>query len=268
MTETTRPEDKNWARARAVSFHDVKADWFASQYSRPEQRFASAFLYGRHQINIHCYRQIALLPRQARILDVGCGTGEQLTHLLKLGFEAFGVEPSEKMRCYAVSKLPAGVVLNGSVLDLPFASNSFDFMYAIEVFRYLDYADNLCGLQEIHRVLKPGGVFFGTFVNLYALDGSFVIAGARKLMEKWFGKGLRFHTEFETPQGLKEKLLSAGFSDVETHGAMVAGMFFVYKLGQPFGEACARLLEPLDALLSDTFFLRPFAGHLIGIARK
>lgn len=264
----TKREDKNWARASAVSFHEKKAEWFASQYSQSQRRLASTFLYGRHQINLHLTRQINKLPDHARILDVGCGTGEQIKQLLELGFEVFGIEPSVKMRSYAESKLPAGTVLNGSVLDLPFADGFFDLVYAIEVFRYLDPDDNLRGFQEIRRVLKPGGVFFGTFVNFYAMDGSIILVTLRRLIERWFGKTPRFHTEFETPQGLKEKLLSAGFSDVETHGAMVAGLFFVYKLGQPFGEACARLLEPLDALLSDTFFLRPFAGHLIGIARK
>lgn len=169
---------------------------------------------------------------------------------------------------YAESRLPAGTVKDGSVLNLPFADDFFDFVYAIEVFRYLNYEDNLRGIQEIRRVLKTGGLFFGTFVNFYSLDGAAILIGIRKLAERWFSKTLGFHTEFMTPRRLELKLRSVGFSDVQTHGAKIAGLHIAYNLGQPIGEACARLLEPIDPLLSDTPVLRVFAGHLIGIAQK
>lgn len=270
MGETQTKKDNNspWARSTAVSFHDKKADWFASQYAQSQRYLASSFLYGRRQIDIHLSHQIANLPKHARVLDVGCGTGEQVSRLLNYGFEVFGIEPSEKMRTYAKSKLPAGTVKDGSVLNLPFANDFFDFAYAIEVFRYLNYEDNLRGLQEIRRVLKAGGLFFGTFVNFYALDGSALLIGMRKLAERWFSKTLDFHTEFMTPRKLERMLRSVGFSDVHTHGAKIASLHIAYKLGQPIGEVCARLLEPIDPLLSDTPVLRAFAGHLIGVAQK
>ncbi len=49
---------------------------------------------------------------------------------------------------------------------------------------------------------------------------------------------------------------------------MVASVRIAYKLGRPLGMSLAKLLEPLDVLLSDAPGLRRYAGHLIGVARK
>ncbi len=262
--------DTLWARERAVSVHDESIDWFVRQYgeAQTDHHLTSEFLYGRRQIDLHFSRLIGELPAHARVLDVGCGTGNQIERLLKSGFEVCGVEPSDRMRMCAQSRLPAGTLTNGSVLKLPFESETFDFVYAIEVFRYLAYEDNLQGLREIHRVLKSRGVFFGTFVNFYALDGFSILVGMRRLLERWFHRAQTCHTEFETPKSLEQILRSAGFSSGEIHGCMVASLRLAYKLGRPVGRSLARLLEPIDPLLSDAPALRRHAGHLIGIARK
>lgn len=259
-----------WARERAISVHDEGVDYFARQYgqAQTDRHLMSEFLYGRRQIDVHFSRLTAELPVQARVLDVGCGTGEQIELLLKSGLQVCGVEPSDKMRASAQSRLPAGTVTNGSVLELAFENESFDFVYAIEVLRYLTRDDNLQGLGEIYRVLKPGGVFFGTFVNSYALDGFRILVGMRRWTERWLHKPQECHTQFETPESLAQMLHSVGFSSVETHGCMVASLRIAYKLGRPVGVSAARLLEPMDAILSDAPALRRYAGHLIGVARK
>jgi ubiquinone/menaquinone biosynthesis C-methylase UbiE len=226
-----------------------------------------AFRYGRAQIAVHFERQIAALPLSAKILDVGCGPGRQMTALRSRGFEVSGVEPAENMRKIARSRLPAGTVWDGSALDLPFDNETFDFAYEIEVFRYLAHEDNLQALREVFRVLKPGGTFFGTFANLFAIDGFQVLEGLRSLRQKWTHQARKWHTEFETPNSVERMLRCVGFSRVETHGAMLASMRITYKLG-PLGMYLARALEPADPILSDAPLLRCFAGHLIGIAHK
>ncbi len=263
-----KPVNVAWTRKNAISVHDKRIEYFIQQYgqAQTDRYFTSEFLYGRRQIDVHFSRLLADLPPHARVLDVGCGTGEQLERLLKREFDACGVEPSDSMRIYAQSKLPYGTITNGSVLDLPFEDETFDFVYAVEVFRYLTGDDNRQGLREIHRVLKSRGVFFGTFVNLYGLDGFRILVGVRGLIERWFHKPQECHTEFETPESLEQMLRSVGFSNVEIHGAMVASLRIAYKLGRRAGVLLARLLDPIDAILSDAPVLRRYSGHLIGIA--
>jgi SAM-dependent methyltransferase len=257
-----------WARESAISIHDQTADWFAWMYqNQAVQGSALAFRYGRAQIEVHFDRQVATLPPTAKILDVGCGTGHQMQALGSKGFEVCGVEPAESMRNIARTRLPDATVRDGSVLDLPFEKETFDFVYVIEVFRYLAHDDNVRGLREVFRVLRPGGIFFGTFVNLLAMDGFKVLEELRSLREKWTHHPRRCHTEFETPKSLERMLRCAGFSLVEIHGAMLASLRIAYKLG-PIGTHLARALEPADCVLSDAPLLRCFAGHLIGIARK
>jgi len=177
----TTKSTKNWALDTAVSVHNENADWFSEQYQKSKDRYASEFIYGRKKMDFYFERELKKLPKGAKILDVGCGTGHQMSDLLQQGFEVLGIEPADNMRAYAQSHLSDKAVLNASVKKLPFESETFDFVYAFEVFRYLNYEDNLLGLAEIRRVLKKGGVFFGSFVNLYALDGYTVLVGIRRL---------------------------------------------------------------------------------------
>lgn len=268
MTTKNKKDNRIWVRNKAVSIHNETADWFADQYTKGQDRFSSSFVYGRQQINNYLFRELSKLQKGAKILDVGCGTGEHLKQLLDYGFDAIGIEPSENMRKYAESKLPPKTVINASVINLPFEDNSFDFVYAIEVFRYLGREDNVRGFKEVFRVLKSGGLFFGTFLNFYALDGFAALTAARRLKERWFGKSLKFHSEFETPKRLEKKLLSAGFSKVQTHGAMIAFLTILYRINKSLGKICARILEPIDSFLSDIPIFRSFANYLITIAKK
>ena len=67
------------------------------------------------------------LPREARILEVGCNTGMQLMGLQSQGFtNLYGIE----LQAYAVEKAREFVrgvnILQGSGFDLPFKDNFFD----------------------------------------------------------------------------------------------------------------------------------------------
>lgn len=255
------------ARSSAVRLHEDAAPKFVEEYRKGRQGDDSAFLYGRRCIAPHFDRVVGSLPEGARILDVGCGTGEQLAALHDRGHPVIGVEPARNMREIARRRVPADLVHDASVLDLPFDDGSFDFVYSLEVLRYLSSGDNLRALGEIRRILRPGGVFLGTFVNLLALDGFALLVYLRRMRAR-FGRPLRCHTEFETPGGLERKFSSIGFESWETHGAGFAPVRVAWKI-LPAGLAAkvGRMVEPYDTRLCQPRLLRPLAGHLIGIAR-
>jgi SAM-dependent methyltransferase len=259
--------DADWTRRRAVEVHDETATKFLAEYSGKDI-FDSPFRYGRQLIDrtwAHCVSQ---LPPRGKCLDVGCGVGAHMARLLEQGFEATGVEPSAEMRRLAKMNVPAELVADGSVLQLPAPASSFDFVYAIEVFRYLDTRDNELGHREIARVLRPNGIYFGTYVNKWALDGFRQLSQLRRLASRLTGAPVRYHVEFETPSSLAEKLKQAGFVDVSVHGAMMAPLRILHKLSPLLATTISRHTMPHEEWLSDSRLVRPFAAHLIAIARR
>ena len=204
--------------------------------------------------------------RHVSILDVASAP-IWLVSLIKVS-RVTGIEPSAEMRRLAAKNIPANLVSDGSVLQLPASASSIDFVYAIEVFRYLNARDNAQGHREIVRVLKPGGTYFGTYVNKWALDGFRQLSQFRKLKERLTGAPRRYHVEFETPSSLCDKLMAAGFSRVTAHGAMFAPLRVLHKASPRLGAAVSRLTMPHETWLSDYGPFRSFAGHLIIVARR
>jgi SAM-dependent methyltransferase len=258
--------DTDWERQAAVAVHDETAARFALEYGGERDYHRDAFLYGRHFIDQHWQRCVDAVPAGGRVLDIGCGVGEYLSRLEGKGLSLQGIEPSSEMRRRAEEQLPAGTVQDGSVLSLPFADDTFDFAYSIEVFRYLNSTDNDAGHREVLRVVKPGGIYFGTYVNRLAADGFIALVGLRKLRHALTRSGLRCHTEFETPNSLRQRFTRAGFAEIELQGAMLAPLRIAYRLR--VGPPIARWVDRAEPWTGANPLLKAFSGHLIGIARK
>lgn len=93
------------------------------------------------------------LPARARILDAGCGSGRNMIELARHGTVS-GVELSGPSVDVARAR-GAGEVIAGSVLDMPFDSDSFDLSVCLDVIEHLE--DDVGALRELRRVLAPGG---------------------------------------------------------------------------------------------------------------
>ena len=87
------------------------------------------------------------------LLDVGCGTGGASLVLSKHG-RAVGLDAAQRSFSLAMDRPYAHRVV-GSAEVLPFASERFDVVAALDVLEHLD--DDVGGAKEIRRVLKPGG---------------------------------------------------------------------------------------------------------------
>ncbi|MEP7364185.1 MAG: class I SAM-dependent methyltransferase [Acidobacteriota bacterium] len=89
-----------------------------------------------------------------RWLDVGCGKGE----LLRMGGDRFG----HAIGCDPAREMAAGsqveTVHQPDVTKLPFASSEFDFVTAVCVFHHVEPVSRCALVQEMARVLRPGGV--------------------------------------------------------------------------------------------------------------
>lgn len=88
-----------------------------------------------------------------RILDVGCGTGANLELLSEFG-QAEGVDVSADALAFCRQR---GLthVKQGEAENLPYPDETFNLVTALDVVEHLD--DDVAGLKEMRRVLRPGG---------------------------------------------------------------------------------------------------------------
>ena len=85
------------------------------------------------------------------VLDLGSGTGAAFDQLLN--YETIAIDPDKKM--LELNTFENKVL--GSAENLPFEDNSFDNVFCSFVWR--NVSDTNKALEEVHRVLKPGGKF-------------------------------------------------------------------------------------------------------------
>jgi ubiquinone/menaquinone biosynthesis C-methylase UbiE len=93
------------------------------------------------------------------ILDVGCGTGRLLRAASEHWPEAqlLGVDPADQMVAEAKRLNPKAIFRRAFAEALPFPDQSADIVLSSLSFHH--WADQEKGLQEIARVLRPGGYF-------------------------------------------------------------------------------------------------------------
>jgi len=254
-------------RKVAVEHHDAEAKRFVDWYEEmAKSRFANAFAYGRHKVDVLLDETLKELPAGADILDVGCGTGEYIRRTIELGFTASGLEPADAMRAAAMSKNPGATIVSGVATELPFRDKSFDLVICIEVLRYLDRSDIRQALREIGRVLRPGGTMFLTMVNRYALDGFFLHYSVERMFKPRSVE--RPHCEFVTPTELDREIRAGGFSAATYRGVLFGPMRTLYKVSTRVAQRVAPILEPIDDAICMMSWTTPFAGHLVSIAKR
>lgn len=101
----------------------------------------------------------SVLP--SRILDVGCGPGILTRGLMDRGHTVISADLSQEMIEKAREAAPAGPANRSShfvvsdASEIPFAGNCMDMVLSIGLMCYV--SDHKKVLDEIHRVLRPGG---------------------------------------------------------------------------------------------------------------
>ncbi len=93
------------------------------------------------------------IPDGAAILDAGCGSGRNMVELRRFG-TVTGVELSSPS-VEVARRRDVGEVVQGSVMEMPFADDSFQMAVSLDVIEHLQ--DDLGALRELRRVVAPGG---------------------------------------------------------------------------------------------------------------
>lgn len=104
--------------------------------------------------------------RNARVLDVGCGTGRHLM-LFHPSNKRYGIDLSAPMMAEAKAKVPDGIFTVASADALPFENESFDVVISSRVLQHI--RDQQKVISEMARVCKRGGQIILLSYNSWSL---------------------------------------------------------------------------------------------------
>lgn len=149
---------------------------------------------GRRQLFANEIARANIRP-SSLVLDVGVGSGSNLRMLAEMEFpHVIGLDPNPDVVRICQHKGFASVQ-QGSICNLPFSPESFDFVLATDVIEHVQ--DDVVALKEIYRVLRPGGYVLITvpaFQSLWGLQDEVALHCRRyrlgTLVEKVIGANL------------------------------------------------------------------------------
>jgi SAM-dependent methyltransferase len=175
---------------------DIVADIYARFWKKyqPAELKADSFA-------LYLCRQLRALTGGGRLLDFGCGWGNYLAAAREVGFDAVGIEVDRAKVNFA---LQHGLnAVQADLLDRTLPEGSFDAAIAQQVFEHL--YDPVPHLEELRRILKPGGVLFLSVPNYGGLAAK--LKGARWDMLSPVG-----HVRYFTRRTLAKFLVDHGFA--------------------------------------------------------
>ena len=128
---------------------------------------------------------------RTRVLDCGCGTGNNLELLRRHG-RAFGIDLTYSGLAYARQHGERGLA-QASATALPFPGGVFDIVTSFDVIYALDDHGAAAALQEMYRVMRPGGYLVLNVAALPVLRGNHSVLGGE--VQRYTRAGLRRHLE-------------------------------------------------------------------------
>jgi pseudaminic acid biosynthesis-associated methylase len=95
------------------------------------------------------------LPREARVLEVGCNIGSQLLVLDKMGYSnLYGIELQHYALVRARGQLRSARLIEASALEIPFQDGYFDLIFTSGVLIHISPSDLSLAMSEIHRCTR------------------------------------------------------------------------------------------------------------------
>jgi SAM-dependent methyltransferase len=192
-------------------------------------------------------RLIKITPqRDARILDVGCGTGALLVRLRTLGYKnlyGIDIDPPESQ---------SGIEFIACDLDRfndPIEAGTVDLAVAVEI---IEHIENIGGLlQGLSRLLRPNGLILLTTPNVHSVEAKirYLLTGSLKQFDA-IGDPTHVTPIFKFP--FERVLRRHGFFVIDSWGFPVDGSSLTSRYSTLMLANVARFLGAKDAPAGDS----------------
>jgi 2-polyprenyl-3-methyl-5-hydroxy-6-metoxy-1,4-benzoquinol methylase len=221
-----------------------------------------------------------LTPGESKILDGGCGEGEYVLAMRdKYNVEVWGIEYLEhKVKAFETKHPGLNWVSKGDLQDITYADDTFNVVILNEVLEHVP--DDAAALQEVHRVLMPGGIVIIFSPNrLFPFESHGVYTrNSNKKLPPYIPlvpyiplalgkKGFRYWARNYWPYELRGMVAKTGFDIIETKYLWqtfenISGVqpVFIGKT-RSILRKCANILEKIP-------FLQMFGISQVIVAQK
>jgi 2-polyprenyl-3-methyl-5-hydroxy-6-metoxy-1,4-benzoquinol methylase len=179
-----------------------------------------------HLLNSYCSEESV----ESNILDIGCGTGDFLMGCKNAQYNIIGIEPNEKARKLAESKLGSPVFLAVSELG----RQKFD---VITMWHVLEHVPNVAAyLNSLKALLKDNGTLIVAVPNFKSYD-------AKYYGKYWAAYDVPRHLSHFSKTAVSKLFLTVGLH-VKKHIPMKFDSYYVSLLSEKYKSGS---LKPLSA---------------------
>lgn len=130
---------------KTIRFYDDNATEIAARYEEVESSIVAT---------------VSRLRSHGSVLDVGCGSGRDMSQLASLGFDVYGIDASKKLIDEAIERHPEleGNILHGALPStLPFDDQTFDLVICSAVLMHLEPETLSSAIESLAVKVSTGG---------------------------------------------------------------------------------------------------------------
>ena len=147
------------------------------------------------------------IRKSDEIFSMGCGTGYDVELLNNLGFDAYGIDPGNRIKDWGNRPIEIQNKLRyGISTDFPFKDKKFDFIYSLEVIEHVGCKDGNWMLLKNSADLRLR--FIESCLDMLKPEGRLLITTSNRLSPEDFGHGHHYSklTNFFGKSGLNVTL--------------------------------------------------------------
>ena len=131
-------------RTNPIDTFNQIADTYSEEFNEPSQYTATL---------------IRMLPKDSRVLDLGCGPGVETEHLVTNGFNVHTVDGAINMIQLAKERTPSATFETADIRELDYGQEQYDGIIALYSLTYIPKLDIPKLFSKLVKSLKPSGLF-------------------------------------------------------------------------------------------------------------
>ena len=177
------------------------------------------------------YVKCKSIPRDSKLLDIGCNTGSTIFSLHQYGFtNVYGVDV-EKNSINHGKKIYAQIsdrLVDYDGVKLPFEDNSFDVVTMFDVIEHITNIDQFIR-EEVRRVLTGRGIL------LFQTPNKYTNIPWEIFIHKSLHKYKEYHVSLQSYRSLMSLLGNSGFDEIVVEKRNVYTPYYLRELGRYLG---------------------------------